>query len=407
MKKITKSFTGVTVILIFAFITVFSTGFVFAGGKPDKLVYGCIPDMTGPYAPIVGPAYAAFTDAAEYVNANGGIRGVPIEVMVRDCAGKVDKGVNMYMQMREMKPRPSMIYGVVSGVGEALKERFNEDQMPAMWVCSSAVIYPAMYTFGAYPNYADTCGLFIEWLAESNKGKKAPRMAFLTWDTTYGRAVLSDEVYQYAKDKGVKIVATELFGVRDMDVTNQMMRIRAKKADWIFTNTAGSGPVRVAKAAHEMGYKVGIAGSVGLDDSCLYINREIFEGAVTAHSFINWSETDNKGIQLANHYIKKNKRKPTYRTAMYPMGFAAIFTFKEIVERIVDRDGWDHVNGPMIKKELEQLHNFNAGDITTYSFTPDRHSPNTAKLYQVQGGIWRPITEMRKCPDLRPAKFRK
>lgn len=407
MKKITKSFPGIAVILVVAFITVFSTGFVFADGKPDKLVYGCIVDMTGPYAPIVGPAYAAFTDAVEYVNANGGIRGVPIEAVVRDCAGKVDLGVNMYMQMREIKPRPSMIYGVISGVGEALKERLNEDQIPAMWVCSSAVIYPAMYTFGAYPNYADTCGMFINWLAENSKGKKAPRMAFLTWDTTYGRAVLSDEVYQYAKDKGVKIVATELFGVRDVDVTNQMMRIRAKKADWIYTNTAGSGPVRVAKAAHEMGYKVGIAGAIGLDDSCLYINKEIFEGAVTAHSLINWCETDNKGIQLMKHYIKKNKRKASYQTIMYPLGFTGILVFKEVVERIVDRYGWDQVNGPMIKKEMERLNNFNAGDISIFSYTPDRHSTIMAKLYQVQNGKWRPITEMRECPDLRPAKFRK
>jgi ABC-type branched-subunit amino acid transport system substrate-binding protein len=144
-----------------------------AAGKPEKLVYGVIPDMTGPYASIVGPAYAAFMDAIEYVNGSGGVRGVPIEAVVRDCAGKTDLGVNIYMQMREMVPRPSMIYGVVSGVGEALKMRLNEDQIPAMWVCSTEVVYPAMYTFGAYPTYADACGLFIDWLAETWKEKRS------------------------------------------------------------------------------------------------------------------------------------------------------------------------------------------------------------------------------------------
>ena len=406
MKKIRLMAIIILPLLIIPFAVNYTSGSALAAGKPDRIIFGCIPDMTGPYAPIVGPAYAALTDAAEYVNENGGIAGVPLEVFVRDCAGKVDIGVNVYMQMREMKPRPSMIYGIISGVGEALKERLNEDQIPAMWVCSTEVVYPPMYTFGAYPTYADACGLFIEWLAETWKEKRAPKLAFLTWDTTYGKAVLYDEVYNYAKSKGIKVVATELYGVRDVDVTNQMMRIRAKKADWIFTNTAGAGPVRVAKAAKEMGYKVGIAGSIGLDDSCLFIDRELFEGAVTIHPFVNWSETNSKGIQLMNKYFEKNKRKPTYRTIMYPMGFTGVLVFKEVVERIVQKYGWDKVNGPTIKKEMEALKDFNAGGIATFSYTPDRHSPTISRVLQVKGGKWVPVTDFRKCPDLRPAKYR-
>lgn len=375
-------------------------------GKPEKLIYGSIPDMTGPYAAIVGPAYAAFQDAAEYVNSTGGIRGVPVEVVVRDSAGKVDVGVNVYMQFREMKPRPAMIYGVVSGIGEAIKERLNEDKMPAMWVCSTEVIYPAMYTFGAYPTYADLCGMFIDWLKDNWKGQRSPRMAFLTWDTTYGKSVLQPEVMEYAKSKGVEIVATELYGVRDVDLTSQLTRIRAKNPDWIFTNTAGSGPVQVAKAISEMGLKVGIAGSIGLDDSCLYIDKDVFEGAVTVHPFANWSETNNKGIQLMNSYIKKNKRKPTYRTIMYPMGFTGMLVFKEVVERIVDKQGWSKVDGPTIKAELEKMTDFNANDIAVFSYTATRHSPLKARVFQVKGGKWVPISELKDCPDLRPAKFR-
>ena len=377
-----------------------------AAGKPEKLVIGVIPDMTGPYASIVGPAYAAFMDAIEYVNEKGGVRGVPIEAVVRDCAGKIDMGVNIYMQMKEMVPKPMMIYGVVSGVGEALKMRLNEDQIPAMWVCSTEVVYPAMYTFGAYATYADACGLFIEWLAETWKEKRPPRLAFCTWDTTYGKAVLLDEVLNYAKSKGVEVVATELFGPRDVDVTSQMMRIRSKQADWIFTNTAGGGPVIPAKTAKEMGYKVGIAGSIGLDDSCLYINKEVFEGAVTVHPFANWSETDNKGVQLMNKYIDKNKRPSTYKTIMYPMAFTGVLVFKEVIERIVDKQGWDNVNGPTIKKEMEALKDFNAYDIATFSYTPKIHSPDISRVLQVKEGKWIPVTNFRKCPDLRPAQYR-
>ena len=201
-------------------------------------------------------------------------------------------------------------------------------------------------------------------------------------------------------------MAEELFGVRDVDLTSQLTRIRAKKADWIFTNTAGRGPVLVAKAAREMGLEAKVAGSIGLDDSCLYIDKEAFEGAVTVHPFANWSEEDNKGIQLMNKYFEKNNRKPTYRTIMYPMGFTGVLVFKEVVERIVEKHGWDKVDGPTIKAEMEALDNFNAHDIAIFSYTAKRHSPNMARVLQVKDGKWVPVTEMMECPDLRPAKYK-
>ena len=67
-------------------------------------------DMTGPYAPTLGPTYSALIDAAQYVNELGGIKGVPIEIIARDCKGKVEVGMGDYMQLKESKPRPYMLF---------------------------------------------------------------------------------------------------------------------------------------------------------------------------------------------------------------------------------------------------------------------------------------------------------
>ena len=64
------------------------------------------------------------------------------------------------------------------------------------------------------PTYADLCGLFIDWLAETWKGTEKPKLAFLTWDSTYGKAVLYDEVMEYAAKKGVEVVARRSSGSR-------------------------------------------------------------------------------------------------------------------------------------------------------------------------------------------------
>ena len=212
---------------------------------------------------------------------------------------------------------------------------------------------------------------------------------------------------EYAKSKGIEVVGQELFGVRDVDVTSQLTRLRAKEVDWIFTNTAGRGPVLVAKAIKEMGMKAKLAGSIGLDDSCLYIDKDVFEGAVTVHPFANWSETENKGVQLMSKYADKNKRPKNFHTIMYPMGFTGVLVFKEVIERIVDKKGWAAVNGENVKAEMEKLKDFNAADIAVFSYTANRHYPNMAKVLQAKGGKWVPITGLKKCPNLVPDKYKK
>jgi len=398
---------AILVLAALAFVVTYHTGDVLAGpGKPDKVQLACIPDMTGPYAAIVGPAYVAFMDACEYVNDTGGIQGVKVEPIVRDSGGKIDVGISHYMEIKEMKPRPQVIFGVVSGIGEALKQRLVEDQFPAIWVCSTEVVYPAGYTFGWYPTYADLCGLFIDWLAETHKGPDRPKLAFLTWDTTYGKAVLYDEVFEYAKKKGIDVVAQELFTVRDVDVTTQLVRIREKGANWIFTNTAGKGPVIVAKGIKELGYKVGLAGSIGLDESSLYIDPEAMEGAITVHYRASWAEKDNPGVQIMSKYAEKNKRKETDKGIMYAMGFTGVLVAKEAISRAVDKVGWDKLNGAAVKAEMEAMKDFSALDIAHYTYGTTRRAPSKAKIFQAKEKELIPITGWRDCPDLRPEKYK-
>ena len=408
MKKIAGIMTLISALFVLSLTPIHTPGFAAAAGKPDKLSFAMITDMSGPYAPTLAPTYAALVDAAEYVNERGGIKGVPIAIIARDMKGKVDLGIAEYMQLRDMSPRPPVIYGMFSPLGEALKKRFVEDKYPVLWSSSTAVLYPQGYAFGPFPTYADQVGLFIDWMAKNWKQKRAPRLAFCTWDTTYGKAVLEPEVMAYAKSKGIEVVDTELFGVRDVAVLNQVMRIRAKKADWIYTNTLAHGPALVAKAAKEMGYKVGLAGGMGFDNVCIKLGGQAVEGFVGIHGAAHFNETDSKGVQTMLKYMKKNKRPEGYKTSTYPISWAAVLVFKEIMERVVDKHGWDKVyDGPSIKKELQGLRNFVVlEDLWHFSYTAKRPSPNVGKVFQVKNGKIMPVTGFLTMPDLRPAKYR-
>lgn len=379
--------------------------------KPDAIRLVLLGDMSGPYASATMPVKLGFLDACAYINEHGGIKGVPIKVIERDSGGKVDVAISHYMEIREMAPKPLGIVGYVSGEGEALRERLGEDKIPAIWVTATPVIYPAQYTFGMFPLYTDLFGLFIDWMVDDWwpkqewYKKRAPRLAFLTWDSAYGRAPLTDECYAYAKKKGVEIVATELYGLRDVDVTTQLVRIRDKKVDWIYNNTTSHGPVVVAKSMKGLGYKVNFA-STPFDHAIYHLGGEIMDGTITSWSHRSPDEIEQPGVKIALDYFKKKGRELKHRTNYYILLWATVLTFKEAISRAVDEVGWERLDGAAVKARLEKFKDFSPAGLCYYTFTAKKHSSGKARIYGAEDGKILPITDWRECPDLRPVKYK-
>ena len=379
-----------------------------AAGKPDTLYIGVLADMSGPYAPVVGSFRPGYIDACKYVNEKmGGIKGVPMNPLIRDNGGKVAVSLAQYNELINRKPRPVFIDTAFSPVAEALRPRYVEDDMIGIHAGNIVAVYPRANSYAYYPMYDEWFGVSAKWFKDNWKEKRAPRLAFLTWDSSYGKAILEPTVYEYAKSKGVEIVATELFGLRDVSVTNQMMKIRAQKADWIYTNSLAHGPVLVAKAAKEIGYQVGLAGGMGFDNVCLALGKDLMEGFVGIHGASHWNETGTEGVQLMDKYMQKNKRPEKYKTSTYPISWAAVIIFSEIMERTVDKYGWDGLTGPNIKKEMEGLKNFKIlKDLWLYSYSSTQRSPRHGKVFQVKNGKIVPITPFQEMPDTRAAEFK-
>ena len=382
---------------------------VAAQQKPALLRIGVITDATGPYAATAGPAHNGFVDACQYVNDHGGVKGVPLEAIVFDCGGKIDLAVSQYMHIKEMKPRPLVTFTFISSVGEALHDRYIEDKMVGINTASAEAIYPRGNTFGWYPLYSDMYGLFCDWLKETWKEPRPPRLAFVTWDTTYGKAVLYPECYEYAKAKGIEIVATEMYTPKDIDLTPHLTRARGKRADWVFSNTVGSGPVPVLKAIKEIGWQdvKFCVGGVGYCWATLYIAPEEFEGTYGLMPWYGWDEPEQPGIKTITDYFKMKGRSAVKdRTVVYLMAWYYTLLFQDVITKTVDAVGWNKLNSLAIKEQMFKVKNYSPLGCMPITFTKDRMSPTKARVAQIKAGKMLPLTDFRECPDIRPAKFR-
>jgi ABC-type branched-subunit amino acid transport system substrate-binding protein len=248
------------------------------------------------------------------------------------------------------------------------------------------------------------------------------KLAFCTWDNAYGRSVFAAEGKEYAKKRGVEIVAEEVFPTLYQDVTTQMTRIKGTGANWVYDNTLSHGPGVVSKAAKALGILANdpfdtSQGKIrratgpfpgGSDEATVRLAGDLAEGMIMLRAYASYAETDNKGIQFLDQLLQKNNRAGAqFRVAGYLAGVAGLYTAAETIKKVVAAGGWENLNGKAVKEQFEKTTDFDVLSLGKVSFTPDKHEPTKLRLYQVQGGKLIPITEFVTCPDLRPAEYRK
>lgn len=394
-----------------------------ATAKPDKVVIHHFGDLSGPYAAITASALSGFKDFAEWFNSEGGgVDGVPIDDMFRDTGGKLDAALAAYAAFKESKPYPivTILYG--SNESEALRERFVEDKI----FCftggpSPTAIYPPGYEFALVTSHTDSMGAWIDWVTGhwAKKTGQKVKLAILTWDSTFGRAILVPEVKEYIAKKGIELVYEGVYGVRELDVSTQMTTIRASGANWVYDNTAAFGPKVVHQAAEAMGMlnhdlydttpgKIHRAsGLVGTDESQVNMSGELAEGAVGPRSYASWAMTEVEGIAMATAAADKHNRDESQRVLSYIACWAAVSTVCHCMNNIVKEQGWPMLNGETLRAEMLKLKDYQPFGITRYTFSSDKPEPRMARIFQVQGGKLLPITDWVTCPDLRPAQYRK
>lgn len=379
--------------------------------KPETFPIAVIADLTGPYAPTVGPTAPGVLDAVEYVNDElGGIDGVKMVAHIRDNKGEAALGLQQYAEVVGMKPKPLFLGVWHTPTGEAIPQKLVQDGIICIEGSSLPSLYPVGNAYGSYNLYEEMVAGAAKVARDLWKENRNPRAAILTWDTTFGRSILSQEFLDYLKEIKVDLVATELFGIRDVDVTTQVARIRGQNPDWLFTSVAGGGYLVIMKAVKELGLKVNLVSNVGLE-AMARVQPQLFEGAIMTSPMRPFDDTEHPGIKKMLEYIKKKNRTRNEEALFYALGWQYAIMTRHVVRQAVAKVGWDKLDAAALKAELNGLKDWVLLDgvsITTY--TEKRRTtpwliPTTASGGKIKY-LLDPKGKFIEGPDLRPPQFR-
>jgi len=212
-------------------------------------------------------------------------------------------------------------------------------------------------------------------------------------------------------------VAEEYFPPTYTVVSTQVTKLKATRANWIYSQCIVHGIAAVAKEAKAQGMfpndpydptKVHLfTTTAALDESAATLAGEAFTGMVGCRNFASFAETDNPGIQLLSRTFDAKGTNPNAKNGGYISAWATIPTLGEALNRAVAADGWDALkDGSALLREMLKTKDYRPLELTDYTLTPEKPEPNKTRImYVKEGGKILPLVPgYVTCPDLKPVE---
>ncbi len=401
MKKFNGSKTWmilmVLVLLISVSIVPFTTGCTQTAQEEIKV--GLAYDITGPTSSAQGIIFEGFADYIKFINEKGGINNTKINLMWADTGYTLPKALSAYKRFKEQ----GMVLMAVQAAHEALalKPIVAQDQIPITSTGTDAlVLVPPNWIFaGIEIPWADGFAGFLQWVKDTWKESRPPRVAIMGFDNALGRSPLLAE--KYWKQYGIQIVAQEFYAATSMDHTTQLLRIRDSKADYVWLSSGGSAqPLITVRDAAKLGIKdIKFVVGPANDPPWMVANDPVnTEGAYFAKAE-PYPDEALPGMEDIKKAHLKYKGKPL-DTTVYITGWVEAMIAVEALRLAVNDVGVKGLNGPAVRKGYESMKNFDTGGLTRpVSYGPDERRGNKyIRIHQAKGGKLVGLTDWIFCP---------
>jgi ABC-type branched-subunit amino acid transport system substrate-binding protein len=363
-------------------------------------------DMSRIFGFVNVPRLLGIQDTMYWINKyKGGVQGRKMRVEWADHTNDLAVGATIYERWRTKKN--FMFMGVCgSQENEAFHDRYAEDEVVVSSCGASETgIYPAGYAFATIPMYSDQLANFVDYITSTWdwKGKgRAPRLAFMTYDSPFGRACLQPIALEYAKKKRVEIVDTQYIPVIVTNAATPLTRARKAGADYVYGQLLWQTLIGLAKANHKLGFGLKFGtNNFGVDEPLIMVGGKAAEGIMGTTPYKLWSETNDPFIQRATKIANEQKRRRKDLLNAYFLGVANVLTVYDLLNQLVPKVGWDGINGRVLRRQLETWgKDYDLHGLVKFDYTPQYRSPMTARLAQIRGGQWVPVTEWNRMPGL-------
>lgn len=346
----------------------------------DDIKIGFNSDMSATGSADFGiSALAGARQAAEELNAAGGVLGKKVVIVSRDDVGSPPKAIQNTNELVNNENVSAMLGGVNSGNMLAWLHIIQQKKIPTISPVATATDITGRYSKSP-PNYAfrvsmrdrDQIALLAAYAAKATKNGK---VAIIADTTGYGQQGAKDAVEILALHD-IKPIANEKFGPKDTDMSSQLNKIKSSGADTLIVYALADSNAHVMRSLEKISYSpVTLASWANLSSPFLRIaGPELAAKMIFTASITEDSSPESKA--LYDTLLKGENKVPTY--VMAAQAYDSVKLIASAMEQAQSTDG------EKVQAALDNLQS-TKGVIKTYDkpFTPTHHEALSVRDFRL------------------------
>jgi branched-chain amino acid transport system substrate-binding protein len=222
---------------------------------------GALFSVTGPPAFLGEPERNSAKMVVDSINKSGGIKGQKVELIAYDTAGDATKAVQLATKLIKDDKVVAIIGPSTTGETMAVIPVAEKAKVPLVSCSAGSKITDPVkhYVFKT----AQNDGLAVSKIYEYLQRTKKQHVALLTVSDGFG-ASGREQLKALAGRYGIKVEVDDTYGPKDTDMTAQLTKIRASKAQVLIVWGTNPGPAVIAKNAKQLGLKMPLFMSHGV-----------------------------------------------------------------------------------------------------------------------------------------------
>ncbi|MGC9983023.1 MAG: ABC transporter substrate-binding protein [Polyangia bacterium] len=226
----------------------------------ETIKVGAILGVTGPAANLGGPEARTLEMLVQELNKKGGIKGNPVELIVKDSSASPEKAISFAKQLID----EDKVFAIIgpSTSGETMKiKTLAEDGKTILLSCAAAeaIVKPVgKYVFKTPQNDSHAVRKIYEQMQKAGIGK----IGVVSSNTGFGKAG-KEQLEKLAPEYGITIVANEVYDKEATDLTAVVTKLKAAGVQAFVNWSIEPAQAIVIKNARQIGLEIPIFQSHG------------------------------------------------------------------------------------------------------------------------------------------------
>jgi branched-chain amino acid transport system substrate-binding protein len=256
----TRSFFGLKSTFAGAALIAAAAGW--AGEAAADIKIGSVLAVTGRASFLGDPEDKTLKMYVEQINAEGGVLGEKIELIVYDAAGDAEKARTFATRLIEEDGIIAMVGGSSTGETMAMLPLFEEAKIPFISLAGGIVIIEPVKPYTFKTPHTDRMACLK--IYGDMKARGISKIGLISGSGGFEKSMRA-ECMNVAKDNGIEILADETYGPQDNDMTPQLTNIRNTAGVQAVLNPGfGQGPAIVTANFKQLGIDVPLYQSHGV-----------------------------------------------------------------------------------------------------------------------------------------------